>query len=365
VFCALPCQICTASSYACHVSLNCHHASFHRPKPLQIWHPQVQNGHVKRVMDPDIHSSSIEVMGSNVATNYIMCPPIANQTLGIKLPYLNLIVKNLNKYFSFEVQVLDDKNVKRRFRASTYVKKTSVAPFLTVMPMTLDKGWNQIQFNLNDFLRRSYQTNYVETLRIQVHANCRIRRVYFSDKLYGNDELPAEFQLLRVDHAMRDDPPPEDALGSSGEVPPPSTMDFQRQIEDIRAGAFDGAGTSTDDQLLDMREKHDEMVHAVVAGSVGPKSSSGHANSRPSTLPPVGALITQPGTQSQVGFLKSASGRPHSISTTKASNGLKPNTAGASTTASARPRRDTPTPTKLEEQRLSVLSGRPSSTPLN
>jgi hypothetical protein len=287
VFCALPCQICTASSYACHVSLNCH-ASFHSPKPLQIWHPQVQNGHVKRVMDPDIHSSSIEVMGSNVATNCIMCPPIANQTLGIKLPYLNLIVKNLNKYFSFEVQVLDDKNVKRRFRASTYVKKTSVAPFLTVTPMTLDKGWNQIQFNLNDFLRRSYQTNYVETLRIQIHANCRIRRVYFSDKLYGNDELPVEFQLLRVDHATRDpppdDPPPEDAPGSSGEVPPPSTMGFQRQFD-----------AGTDDQL-DMREKHDEMVHAVVAGSVchqggggGPRSSSGYANSRPSTLPPVAA----------------------------------------------------------------------------
>lgn len=31
-----------------------------------------------------------------------------------------MIVKNLNKYFTFEVQVLDDKNVRRRFRASNY-----------------------------------------------------------------------------------------------------------------------------------------------------------------------------------------------------------------------------------------------------
>ena len=46
-----------------------------------------------------------------------------------------------------------------------------------------------------DFTRRAYGTNYIETLRVQIHANCRIRRVYFSDRLYSEDELPAEFKL--------------------------------------------------------------------------------------------------------------------------------------------------------------------------
>jgi len=31
-----------------------------------------------------------------------------------------MIIKNLKKYFTFEVQVLDDKNIRRRFRASNY-----------------------------------------------------------------------------------------------------------------------------------------------------------------------------------------------------------------------------------------------------
>ena len=61
--------------------------------------------------------------------------------------------------------------------------------------LRLDEGWNQIQFNLADFTRRAYGTNYVETLRVQIHANCRIRRVYFSDRLYSEEELPAEFKL--------------------------------------------------------------------------------------------------------------------------------------------------------------------------
>lgn len=198
-------------------------------KPLQIWDKKVRNGHIKRITDNDIQSLVLEILGSNVSTTYITCPADPRKTLGIKLPFLVMIIKNLKKYFTFEVQVsifqicfetnrkffisskkfllfidynltnfqvIDDKNVRRRFRASNYQSTTRVKPFICTMPMRLDDGWNQIQFNLADFTRRAYGTNYVETLRVQIHANCRIRRVYFSDRLYSEDELPAEFKLF-------------------------------------------------------------------------------------------------------------------------------------------------------------------------
>ncbi|EGD78560.1 hypothetical protein PTSG_09254 [Salpingoeca rosetta] len=164
-------------------------------KPLQIWHKEVRNGHIKRITDDDIQSLVIEIMGTNVSTTYITCPADKKQTLGIKLPFLVMIVKNMKKYFTFEVQVLDDKNVSRRFRASNYQGATRVKPFICSMPMRLDEGWNQIQFNLADFTRRAYGTTFIEAQRVQIHANCRIRRVYFSDRLYSEDELPAEFKL--------------------------------------------------------------------------------------------------------------------------------------------------------------------------
>merc|ERR1712137_253877 len=164
-------------------------------KPLQIWQQNVKNGHVKRITDEDIQSLVVEIMGSNVSTTSIICPGDATKTLGIKLPFLVIIVKNMKKYFTFEVQVLDDKNERRRFRASNYQSTTRVKPFICTMPMRLDDGWNQIQFNLADFTRRAYGTNYVETLRVSVHANCRLRRVYFSDRLYAEQELPPEFKL--------------------------------------------------------------------------------------------------------------------------------------------------------------------------
>jgi hypothetical protein len=134
----------------------------------------VHNGHIKRITDEEIQSSVLEIMSSNVSTTFITCPADPQKTLGIKLPFLVMIVKvsssdhpwalflsarlrlvftlhrkkqsarssghcclsatsaapccagcpllpqNMKKYFSFEVQVLDDKNVRRRFRASNY-----------------------------------------------------------------------------------------------------------------------------------------------------------------------------------------------------------------------------------------------------
>ncbi len=87
----------------------------------------MRNGHIKRITDSDIQSSVLEIMSSNVSTTYITCPADPTKTLGIKLPFLVMIIKNLKKYFSFEVQVLDDKNVRRRFRASNYQVGTSAA----------------------------------------------------------------------------------------------------------------------------------------------------------------------------------------------------------------------------------------------
>ena len=62
---------------------------------------------------------------------------------------------------------------KPRFRASNYQSNTRVKPFICTIPIKLDEGWNQIHFNLTDFTRRAYGTNYLETLRVQIHANCK------------------------------------------------------------------------------------------------------------------------------------------------------------------------------------------------
>lgn len=80
----------------------------------------VVNGQIRRVQDEDIQSSVLEIVGSNVQSTYITCPADPAATLGIKLPFFVMVVKDLKKYFTFEIQILDDKNVRRRFRASNF-----------------------------------------------------------------------------------------------------------------------------------------------------------------------------------------------------------------------------------------------------
>ena len=65
------------------------------------------------------------------------------------LKYISMIGLNNQSKIRMRVQVLDDKNVRRRFRASNYQSTTRVKPFICTMPMRLDDGWNQIQFNLS------------------------------------------------------------------------------------------------------------------------------------------------------------------------------------------------------------------------
>lgn len=71
---------------------------------------QVRNGHIKRITDNDIQSLVLEIVGTNVSTTYITCPADPKLTLGIKLPFLVMIVKNMKKYFTFEVMVSVNSN---------------------------------------------------------------------------------------------------------------------------------------------------------------------------------------------------------------------------------------------------------------
>lgn len=163
-------------------------------QPLQLFEAKVKNGVIKRITDEDIKSLIVEITSSNVATTYISCPKV-NKSLGIKLSHFIMIVKNLDRFFTFEVEIIDDTQTKRRFRASNFQSKTRVRDFICTMPLRLEAGWNHVKLNLADLTRRAYGTNYVETSRVTVNANCRLRRIYFADRQYSDEELPAEFKL--------------------------------------------------------------------------------------------------------------------------------------------------------------------------
>ncbi|CAH2089659.1 unnamed protein product [Euphydryas editha] len=163
-------------------------------KPLAIWDTHTQDGYITRFLDQDIKSMVLEIGGTNVSTTYITCPK-GNMVLGITMPFLVMIVKNLKKYFSFEVTILDETLTRRRFRVSNFQSSTQILPLCTVMPIGLSDGWNQIQFNLAEFTRRAYKKQFVEVQKLKINANIRLRRIYFTERLIPEDQLPPEYKL--------------------------------------------------------------------------------------------------------------------------------------------------------------------------
>lgn len=65
----------------------------------------MKQGYVKRVIDEELNSFVIEIVGTNVMQCYITIPCNLKETLGITMPFLVMVIKNLNKYFTFEMQV--------------------------------------------------------------------------------------------------------------------------------------------------------------------------------------------------------------------------------------------------------------------
>jgi hypothetical protein len=111
------------------------------------------------------------------------------------MPIFSLIVKNLQKYFQLEITILDDQNIKRRYKASNFNKATRIDHSCCIIPLTLKEDWNHVKFDLNDFTQKVFKTRFIECVEVKIHGNCRIRRLFFSANDYKLETLDLEYAL--------------------------------------------------------------------------------------------------------------------------------------------------------------------------
>ncbi|ETB56889.1 hypothetical protein, variant 1 [Plasmodium yoelii 17X] len=157
---------------------------------------RTKKGCVRKVLDDSIKLSSIEIVSENTSDSYIYTAPGKYNSLAISLPILVLIVKNMNKYFSFRISIMDNKRCRRTFRISNFQTVTRISNKWCTMPMVLNEGWNILQINLSDYTEKAFKTKYVETIELQINASIRIRCIYFCDRIYKNEELKDEFKIF-------------------------------------------------------------------------------------------------------------------------------------------------------------------------
>jgi len=207
-------------------------------QPLQLWSSNLgsqSESRVALVEEASIASTVLELRGP-VASTSITCPgqvaTLQPLTLGITLPYLVLQLMNVpGEHLSLEVALVDDARVRRRFRASTFQAQVRVKPHLTTLPLQLGVAtgiagalsgtvnthhtqgpgsgftssptvvsgsqWHQLVIDLRDWTKRVYGTSYVETLSVTLHSNCRVRRIYFAEKMGADEDVPAALRLYR------------------------------------------------------------------------------------------------------------------------------------------------------------------------
>uniref|UniRef100_A0A8C9GRU1 Cilia- and flagella-associated protein 20-like n=1 Tax=Piliocolobus tephrosceles TaxID=591936 RepID=A0A8C9GRU1_9PRIM len=168
----------------------------HISKPLEMWKMKTKKGCVRKVIDDALQLSAIEIVSENTSDSYIYTAPGKYSTLAISLPIIVLIVKNMNKFFSFRISIMDNTKSRRTFRISNFQTVTRLSNKWCTMPLVLDEGWNVIQINLKDYTEKAFKTKYIETMDIQINASIRIRCIYFCDRIYQNEELKDEFKIF-------------------------------------------------------------------------------------------------------------------------------------------------------------------------
>lgn len=123
----------------------------------------------------------------------------------------------------------DDKKIQRRILQTTFRKEMKAMVYVVCVPLILAASWEHININLAELTNELFGTKYVETVKVQVsasasagkgsivhtyllhlhsriffrqiHANCRIRRVYFTNRIYADKDLPKAFKVNVVEES--------------------------------------------------------------------------------------------------------------------------------------------------------------------
>ncbi|GFQ73839.1 cilia- and flagella-associated protein 20 [Trichonephila clavata] len=167
----------------------------HGGEPFKFWELHPGNGRIQRVRNPDVDGLVVELISPTFCSTYISVPEDVRSRTNCTMPILTLMLEYLNRPFAFEIQLKDSKNMKRKYRMSTCRTNSKLSTVICHLPIYLTRGWNKIIIDLPSLTRLSYNSRFVEFLGMKVYSSCRIRKIYFSDRKYEENELPEELIL--------------------------------------------------------------------------------------------------------------------------------------------------------------------------
>ena len=112
-------------------------------------------GDVLIVEDEEIQDTCCEVIG--VSANLVF--PCSNS-----FRFLNIQLKNLDKYTAIEVEVIDTERMRRKLQFTNSQSKTRITKQYVSMPLKLTKGWNHLSLDLDALLKAAFGTGLRKSL---------------------------------------------------------------------------------------------------------------------------------------------------------------------------------------------------------
>ena len=114
-----------------------------------------------------------------------------------KLPFLTIHIKDVDRFLRIEIVLIDGvTNELRRFELTNKQSVIRVGPTSASLPVALNGGWNLLRLDLSSMARAAFGAQYVATTEVVVHGVCRVSKVFFSDGLYEDAELPPFLRVI-------------------------------------------------------------------------------------------------------------------------------------------------------------------------
>ena len=112
-------------------------------------------GDVLVVEDEEIQDTCCEIIG--VSANLVF--PCSNS-----FRYLNVQLKNLDKYTAIEIEVIDTSKIRRKLQFTNSQSKVRITHGSVSMPLKLTKGWNHLCLDLDQLLKSAFGTGLRKSL---------------------------------------------------------------------------------------------------------------------------------------------------------------------------------------------------------
>lgn len=144
------------------------------------------------------------------------------------LRYCVLHVKNVEQFFTCEIEIIDDTQHYRVFKVTNACSVARITPSTCQLPLRFDSiddsidvnddvpelnhhqpsnnnkrssssssssSWQHACLDLETLVAKAYGTQYLATLQVRIFASCRLHRVFFQDRRYSDAELPTYLKV--------------------------------------------------------------------------------------------------------------------------------------------------------------------------